>query len=129
MLTVSLTEVVFNLATTLTAAIIPNSDKILRKASVVLIKMVGLVPDQSSIDNHCQNFEHLRKAPKVRRRLQIHRQKIEESVRSTGRNFFASKSYQNFLQYHQNKYRWHKSKFSSLKNKKQMLTIHETEEL
>ena len=134
MLDISITEVVYNIASQLSAALLPNSDKFLRKASTVLIKMVGIHPPQVSHSNYnhsCQSSSQPPRKPKIRKTLQIHRINIDNKVRSTGSQFFETKSFQNFLHYHKLKYLSHKTRFSnSLKNKKIMFTsIQEAEEL
>ena len=43
----SLTDTMFSLATSITSALIPSSDKILREASIVIIKVIGLTPPPS----------------------------------------------------------------------------------
>lgn len=136
MLDISITEVVFNLASTLTAALLPtNSDKFLRKASTVLIKMVGIHPPQESQINFHHSSESNtfpRRKPKIRRTLQIHRINVDNNnneVRSTSSKVFETKSFQNFLHYHKLKYLSYKRRFNnSLKNKRIMFTIQEAEE-
>ena len=125
MTNISITEAFLNIATTTIAIIIPHSDKFLRKASLAIIHMVGIVPNQESLE--CQS-ERIKRSPKIRRKLRIHRQNIENTVISSSRTLFASKSYQNFLHYHKRKYMWYKSKYSSMKNKKTMFTIQESDE-
>ena len=104
---ISITEVFLNIATSTIATIIPNSDKFLRKASLAIIHMVGIVPNQEKLE--CQS-DRIKRSPKIRRKLRIHRQNIENTVINSSRSLFASKSYQNFLHYHKRKYQWYKSK-------------------
>ena len=126
----SLTDMFFNLATSLTAALLPNSDKLLRKASVVLIKMVGIdLPQQEAQhkSQFTQDCHNVRRKLKIRRTLQFHRINLENSVRLSKNSFFQSKSYQNFLQHHKLKYQSCKTRFSS-RRKQSMGTIHENDE-
>ena len=133
MLDISITEVVYNIASQLSAALLPNSDKFLRKASTVLIKMVGIQPPQGSCINYhnsCESSSIPSRKPRIRKTLQIHRINVDSKARSSGSQFFETKSFQNFLHYHKLKYLSHKTRFNnSLKNKKIMFTIQEAEEL
>ena len=127
----SLTDMFFNLATSLTAALLPNSDKLLRKASMVLIKMVGIDLPQQETQHHKSQFSqdchNVRRKLKIRRTLQFHRINLENSVRLSKNSLFQSKSYQNFLQHHKLKYQSCKSRFSSRRNQS-MGTIQENDE-
>ena len=120
MLSLSISEVVFNLASKLTAAFLPRPVKIFRKASTVFIKMVGIVPPH-------QERKIIRRKPKIRKPLQIHRQNAENNaVRISNYNqWFEAKSYRSFLQYHKFKYLSYKTRFNSLKNNRKMVTIQE----
>lgn len=132
MLNMSLSEVVFNLASKLTAAFLPKSDKIFRKASVVLIKLVGIEPLPQESHVHIYNpheSKTIKRKPRIRKTLQIHKMNAENKVRSTCSLWFESTSYQNFLQYHKLKYLAYKTKFNLLKNDRKMGTIQESEEI
>ena len=113
----SLTDMFLNLATSITATILPSSDRFLRQASSVLIQMVGInVPQQSSIN--CHKKDSMKRGPRIR----INRINMATS------NFFNSRSYQNFLQHHKLKYQSTKTRFSSKRKHQSMFTIHENVE-
>ena len=118
MLSLSISEVVFNLASKLTAAFLPRPVKIFKKASTVFIKMVGIVPPH-------QERKIIRRKPKIRKPLQIHRLNAETEIRNNCNQWFEAKSYQSFLQYHKFKYLSYKTRFNSLKNNRKMVTIQE----
>ena len=107
MLRTSLADAVLSLATSL----IP--DKLMRKASQVIIKMMGLSPPDAFLEQK-QDI----KKPKTRRCLQIHGIKVRcpENVPN---------SYQTFLMHHELKYQSMKLKLTRSKNI--MLTIYESE--
>ena len=130
MLSKSISEVVFNLASKLTTAFLPRPVKIFRKASTVFIKLVGIVPcKEKHVHIHSHESKIIRRKPKIRKPLQIHRLNEETEVRSNCCQWFEAKSYQNFLQYHKLKYLSYKTRFHSLKNNKTMVTIQESVEL
>ena len=107
MLRTSLTDAVVCLATSL----IP--DKLIRKASQVIIKMMGLSPPEAFLE-HKQEI----KKPKKRRSLQIHGIK----VRCPGN---VQNSFKTFLMHHKLKYQSMKLKLTRTENI--MLTIYESE--
>ena len=134
MLGLSLTDTMLNLASSITSALIPRSDEILREASIVIIKMIGLTPPPSqamiecSQKNHVQSQnESLQKKPKVRKCLKIHRNNNVANVRGGTTFFFNTVSYTKFLQYHRSKWMSIKSNFISTTNRRLMHTIHEEE--
>ena len=133
MLNISLTDTMFSLASSITSAIIPRSDKILREASIVIIKMIGLTPPPSQAmvecsQNHVQNkTTSLQKKPKIRKCLKIHRNNLATDVRGGTSFFFNTISYTKFLQYHRLKWLSIKSNFISTTNRRLMHTIHEEE--
>ena len=133
MLNMSLTDTMFSLASSITSAILPRSDKILREASIVIIKMIGLTPppSQAMIDcsrNHIQNkTTSLQKKPKIRKCLKIHRNNHPTDVRGGTTLFFNTVSYSKFLQYHRSKWMSIKSNFISTTNRRLMHTIQEEE--
>ena len=133
MLNISLTDTMFSLASSITSAIIPRSDKILREASIVIIKMIGLTPPPSQAmvecsQNHVQNkTTSLQKKPKIRKCLKIHRNNHATDVRGGTSFFFNTISYTKFLQYHRLKWLSIKSNFISTTNRRLMHTIHEEE--
>ena len=133
MLNISLTDTMFSLASSITSAIIPRSDKILREASIVIIKMIGLTPPPSQAmvecsQNHVQNkTTSLQKKPKIRKGLKIHRNDHATDVRGGTSFLFNTISYTKFLQYHRLKWLSIKSNFISTTNRRLMHTIHEEE--
>ena len=133
MLNISLTDTMFSLASSITSAIIPRSDKILREASIVIIKMIGLTPPPSQAivecsQNHVKNKNlTLQKKPKIRKCLKIHRNNRATDVRGGTTFLFNTVSYTKFLQYHRSKWMSIKSNFISTTNRRLMHTIHEEE--
>ena len=133
MLNLSLTDTMFSLASSITSAIIPRSDKILREASIVIIKMIGLTPPPSQAivecsQNHVKNKNSsLQKKPKIRKCLKIHRNNCATDVRGGTTFLFNTVSYTKFLQYHRSKWMSIKSNFISTTNRRLMHTIHEEE--
>ena len=99
MLNMSLTDTMFSLASSITSAILPRSDKILREASIVIIKMIGLTPPPSQpmiecLRNHIQNkTTSLQKKPKIRKCLKIHRNGHETDVCESRNNFAFQNSF------------------------------------
>ena len=129
----SLTDTMFSLATSITSALIPSSDKILREASIVIINMIGLTPPPSQGMIECyQNNGNVqfqtsiqKKKPKIRKCIKIHRNNNATYVRGRSHFFFNTMSYTKFLEYHRSKWMSIKSKFTSKTNGTPMLTIPE----
>lgn len=124
-------DTMFSLASSITSALIPRSDEILREASIVIIKMIGLTPPPSHAmvecsQKHVQN-PSIQKKPKIRKCLKIHRNNNATNVRGGTTFFFNTVSYSKFLQYHRSKWMSIKSNFISTTNRRLMHTIHEEE--
>ena len=124
-------DTMFSLASSITSALIPRSDEILREASIVIIKMIGLTPPPSQAMVECsqkhvqlQNLS-IQKKPKIRKCLKIHRNNNATNVRGGTTFFFNTVSYSKFLQYHRSKWMSIKSNFISTTNRRLMHTIHE----
>ena len=130
---ISIIKAFIHLATSL----LPNPDKILRKASEVLLNIMGVKPSRNyeeiagSLGRKSKSKE---KIVEARQFLKLQRIVVENKMfqtRSNGRNFtLYSNSRMRFLQYHKERYLAYKAKyFHGSGMKTALLTIKESDEI
>ena len=130
---ISIIKAFIHLATSL----LPKPDKILRKASEVLLKILGVKPSSEyeeivgSLGRKSQSKE---KIVEARQFLKLQRMIVENKMlqtRSNGRKFtFFSNSRLRFLQYHKQRYLAYKAKYcQGSRMKTELLTISESDEI
>ena len=130
---ISIIKAFIHLATSL----LPNPDKILRKVSEVLLKIMGFKPSSeyyemgSSLGRKSKSME---KIVEARQFLKLQRILVENKVlqtRSNGRSFtFYSNSRIRFLKYHKERYLAYKAKYcQSSMMKTELVTIKESDEI
>ena len=131
---ISIIKAFIHLATSL----LPNPDKILRKASEVLLKIIGVKPSSEyeeiggSLGRKSKSKE---KIVEARHFLKLQRMIVENKMlqtsSSTVRNFtFYSSSRVRFLQYHKQRYLAYKAKYcQGSRMKAELLPIKESDEI
>ena len=130
---ISIIKAFIHLATSL----LPNPDKILRKASEVLLKILGVKPSSEYEEirgSLGQKSKSKEKIVEARQFLKLQRMILENKMlqtRSNGRNFtFFSNSRVRFLQYHKQRYLAYKAKYcQSSGMRTELLTISESDEI
>ena len=131
---ISIIKAFIHLATSL----LPNPDKILRKASEVLLKILGVKPsseyDEMASSSLGRKSKSMEKIVEARQFLKLQRILVENKVlqtRSNGRSFtFYSNSRVRFLKYHKERYLAYKAKYCQGSMMKTVLvTIKESDEI
>ena len=132
---ISIIKAFIHLATSL----LPNLDKILRKVSEVLLKIMGVnssseYDEMGSSLSLGQKSKSMEKIVEARQFLKLQRILVENKVlqtRSNGRSFtFYSNSRVRFLKYHKERYLAYKAKYyQSSMMKTELVTIKESDEI
>ena len=119
---ISILEAFIHLAT----SFLPNSDTILRKASVLLIKMIGATPRLEHPEKCLRKCKSKEKIVEARRFLKLQRLTVENKITRTR---LSSRSYMTFLLYHKQKHLSYKAKYWNRPVKSVLLTIEESDEI
>lgn len=127
---ISIIKAFIHLATSL----LPNPDQIFRKASEVLLKIMGVEPSRVYDEISRPLVRKSKSKDKIveaRQFLKLQRIIVENKIlqtRRNGRNFtFYSNCHVRFLQYHKQRYLAYKAKYC--KCSRQLVTIMESDEI
>ena len=117
----------------LASSFLPNSDTILRKASLLLIKFIGIKPHIEHAEKGLRKCKSKEKIVEARRFLKLQRMVVENKInrtRSSDRIItLSSSSYMRFLLYHKQKHLSYKAKYCNRPMKSVLLTIEESDEI
>ena len=126
---VSIIEAFIHLATTF----LPNSDEILRKASLLIIQIIGIKPHIEQNEIILRKCKSKEKIVEARQFLKLQRMVVENKLnqtRSRGESILLnSTSYMRFLLHHRKKHLSYKAKYCQRPVNSVLLTIEESEEI
>ena len=126
---VSIIEAFIHLATTF----LPNSDEILRKASLLIIQIIGIKPHIEQNENILRKCKSKEKIVEARQFLKLQRMVVENKLNQTRRRgegiLLNSTSYMRFLLHHRKKHLSYKAKYCQRPVNSVLLTIEESEEI
>ena len=126
---VSIIEAFIHLATTF----LPNSDEILRKASLLIIQIIGIKPHIEQNENILRKCKSKEKIVEARQFLKLQRMVVENKLNQTRRRgegiLLNSTSYMRFLLHHRKKHLSYKAKYCQRPVNSVLLTIEESDEI